>query len=313
MKKNNFFTFFLAFLLITVFPATAALAGQSLLKQGMSGNDVLDLQVKLKKTGYYQGNPDGYFGPATRNAIINFQTQNGLTADGIAGPKTLQALQNLSSAKTLASRGSAASQVKALKQGMQGDDVLKLQANLQRLGYYCGTLDGDFGPATLNAVINFQMKNGLTVDGIAGPDTLRALQTQNPAVNTTNRGLSGDRKSQAIVSFAKQFLGTRYVWGGNSPAGFDCSGFTSYIFGQYGINLPHAADQQFNTGIPVKQPGLGDLVFFSTYEPGPSHVGIYIGNDQFIHASSAAGEVCITPLSTPYYRARYLGTRSVIN
>jgi len=313
MKKINFFMLFLAIVLITGFSTTVAHAGQLILKQGMSGNDVLDLQLKLKETGYYQGSLDGNFGSGTRNAVINFQADRGLEVDGIAGPETLKALMKLSSINNLSSRGRVNSQINVLKQGMQGDDVLKLQTKLQELGYYNGILDGEFGPATRNAVIIFQAQRGLIADGIAGPDTLRELQSQSTSINIVNRGSAADRKAQTIISFAKQFLGTPYIWGGSSPAGFDCSGFTSYIFSQYGISLPHAADEQFKNGIPKKEPYPGDLVFFTTYAPGPSHVGIYIGNDQFIHASSAAGEVCITPLSNPYYSARYLGARSVTN
>lgn len=200
-----------------------------------------------------------------------------------------------------------------LKQGVSGDDVLKLQTKLHGLGYYRGSPDGNFGPGTCNAVINFQIDRGLEADGIAGLVTLQALQSSGSAIAPPNRGSIEDRKAQAVVSFARQFLGTPYVWGGSSPKGFDCSGFTCYVLSQYGISLPHAADEQFKTGVRVNQPRLGDLVFFTTYEAGPSHVGIYIGNDQFIHCSSATGEVCLTSLSKPYYSARYLGACRVIN
>ena len=197
------------------------------------------------------------------------------------------------------------------KQGMSGDDVLKLQGILKDLGYYRGALDGVFGPGTGNAVIRFQADYNLEVDGIAGPETLRTLYS-NSSRPQPGRGRTGSRQAQAVVSFARQFLGVPYVWAGSSPSGFDCSGFTHYVFGHHGISLPHVADEQFKTGVSVNKLQAGDLVFFSTYEPGPSHVGIYIGNNEFIHASSGAGDVTITSLSTPYYRDRYLGARRVI-
>jgi cell wall-associated NlpC family hydrolase len=200
-----------------------------------------------------------------------------------------------------------------LKQGASGDDVLRVQTKLQAYGYYTSALDGDFGPATRSAVVRFQADCGLTVDGIVGPATLQALERFNPASVSANRGSIGDRKAQSIVSFAQQFLGTPYVWAGSSPGGFDCSGFTSYVFGEFGIYLPHAADMQFREGVQVSTPRVGDLVFFSTYESGPSHVGIYIGDNQFIHGSSGAGEVCITSMDAAYYSSRYLGARRVIN
>ena len=86
-----------------------------------------------------------------------------------------------------------------------------------------------------------------------------------------------------VVGIALQYLGIPYVWGGSSPStGFDCSGFTSYVFAQIGVSLPHHAASQFSYGTPVSydQLAAGDLVFFS----GLGHVGIYIGNDQFVHA-----------------------------
>ncbi|OPY57871.1 MAG: Peptidoglycan endopeptidase LytF precursor [Pelotomaculum sp. PtaU1.Bin035] len=311
MKK--IFILLLVNIILLLYPAVAVRAEQPVLKQGMSGDDVLKLQSNLLKAGYFNGSLDGNFGSITQSAVLNFQADNRLAADGIAGPETLQVLQSLVSINTNTSQGGGNSAPGVLKQGMSGDNVLKLQTKLQAAGYYNGGIDGSFGPATRNAVINFQADCGIVIDGIAGPDTIQALQTFNPSVASVSRGAVGDRKAQAIVSLAKQFLGVPYVWAGSSPGGFDCSGFTSYVFSQFGIYLPHAADGQFNMGVARKQPGLGDLVFFSTYEPGPSHVGIYLGNDQFIHASSGGGGVCITSLSSSYYSARYLGARCVIN
>jgi peptidoglycan endopeptidase LytE len=288
----------------------ASAAGeQSVLKEGMSGDSVLKLQQKLHALGYYQGTPDGSFGPGTRSAVASFQSANNLTADGIAGEATLGMLSLLASE---ASSGNPSTSNSVLKQGMSGDSVLQLQTKLRELGYYQGALDGSFGAGTRSAVANFQYDNGITVDGIAGEQTLLALQTASPQVALANRGQALDREAQVIISFAKQYLGVPYVWAGQSPSGFDCSGFTYYVFGQFNINLPRIADGQFNAGSKVSNLQPGDLVFFSTYEPGPSHVGIYIGDNQFIHASSGAGVVTITSLSDSYYKARYLGARRVI-
>jgi peptidoglycan DL-endopeptidase CwlO len=99
-----------------------------------------------------------------------------------------------------------------------------------------------------------------------------------------------------VVGIALQYLGIPYVWGGSSPStGFDCSGFTSYVFAQIGVSLPHHAASQFSYGTPVSwdQLAAGDLVFFS----GLGHVGIYIGNDQFVHAPHTGDVVRISYLS----------------
>lgn len=115
---------------------------------------------------------------------------------------------------------------------------------------------------------------------------------------------------RGIATTAKSYLGTPYAMGGTSRSAIDCSGFTMQVFASYGIKLPRTADVQFNVGKKVSrgQEQPGDLVFFETYLPGPSHVGIYLGNGQFIHASSSRG-VTITPLNGSYFGSRYLGAR----
>ncbi len=199
-----------------------------------------------------------------------------------------------------------------LKQGMSGDEVYKLQAKLTEYGYLEEGPDGNFGSQTKLAVIQFQLDCGLEADGVAGSDTIKALRDYKPTT-TASRG-TADRKHQQLVAFASQYVGVPYVWAGRSPSGFDCSGFVWYIYNNFGIGLPRMADGQFDVGLQVTRRDLlpGDLVFFSTYEPGPSHVGIYIGNGQFIHASSGASGVVITSMSKAYYLERYLGARRVL-
>ena len=188
-----------------------------------------------------------------------------------------------------------------VKRGMYGDEVSKLQNKLKEYGYYKDPVDGRFGANTLSAVVQFQMDAGLTADGIVGLSTWESLKNFRGA-SSISRGRGNSRKAQILLSMARQYVGVPYVWAGRSPSGFDCSGFIYYVFDQLGYGLPRMADGQFEVGIPVSRNSLepGDLVFFETYEPGPSHVGIYIGNDQFIHASSGAGHVTVTPLNKTY-------------
>jgi len=201
-----------------------------------------------------------------------------------------------------------------LKQGTSGDEVYALQQKLQDCGYYQDAPDGTFGADTKQAVISFQLDSDLLADGVVGAATIKALNQYKPGSIAVSRGMGDSRKALQVAAFAKQFLGVPYVWAGRSPAGFDCSGFISYVFDQFGISLPRMADEQFGSGVAVNRHDLqvGDLVFFSTYEPGPSHVGIYIGGGQFIHASSGANEVTVTPLAKQYYAERYLGARRVL-
>ncbi|MDR3589641.1 MAG: NlpC/P60 family protein [Negativicutes bacterium] len=208
----------------------------------------------------------------------------------------------------------AATQNGLIKQGATGTEVYTLQQKLQEYGYYQDAPDGIFGSDTKEAVISFQIDAGIPADGVVGAATMRALSQFKPGSFIASRGQSEPRKAQQLVAFAKQFLGVPYVWAGRSPSGFDCSGFISYVYDHFGVSLPRMADEQFGIGITVSRRDLqlGDLVFFSTYEPGPSHVGIYIGSGQFIHASSGANEVTVTPLIKDYYAERYLGARRVL-
>lgn len=114
-----------------------------------------------------------------------------------------------------------------------------------------------------------------------------------------------------IVKNAQKYMGVPYVWGGTTPDGWDCSGFTQYVMKESGISIPRTAAEQFNKGVAVNKSDLqiGDLVFFTTYKPGASHVGFYMGDDKFIHASSAAKKVTINSLSETYYTDHYIGAR----
>ena len=119
--------------------------------------------------------------------------------------------------------------------------------------------------------------------------------------------------AQQLTRSALRFLGTPYVFGGTSPTyGFDCSAYVQHVFAMVGIHLPRTADAQYDVGHPATGgPRPGDLVFFQTYAPGVSHVGIYLGNGKFAHASSSRG-VTVSSLSESYWAQRYLGAKRLI-
>jgi cell wall-associated NlpC family hydrolase len=111
-----------------------------------------------------------------------------------------------------------------------------------------------------------------------------------------------------VVRNALRYVGVPYVWGGASPGGFDCSGFTWYVYRLAGISIPRTADVQFAVGRPIAgDPMPGDLVFFQTYDYGASHVGIYLGNGQFVN--SIGDDVHIASFNSYYFRSRYIGAR----
>lgn len=107
-------------------------------------------------------------------------------------------------------------------------------------------------------------------------------------------------------------IGTKYQSGGTTEKGFDCSGFTMYIFKQFDIKLPHQSGSQYEMGTKIDKDELqaGDLVFFNTNGKGVSHVGVYVGEGKFAHASTSKG-ITISGMSDKYYSKRYLGAKRV--
>ena len=118
-------------------------------------------------------------------------------------------------------------------------------------------------------------------------------------------------KRHAIVKTAEKYLGVKYKFGGDNPSGFDCSGYSSYVYKEHGITLAHSAQQQYANGkrIGIKNAQPGDLVFFRTFGGWKiSHVGIYLGDYKFIHAPSRGKSVSVDDMRKEYWNKRYAGT-----
>ena len=155
-----------------------------ILRPGMSGDDVKSVQSRLDKFGYYSGALDGIYGAATVAAVQAFQARNGLTADGKVGANTVKILY---SSNAVAADPSAAVPTptptqsfgivptRTLREGSSGDDVKSVQSRLKALGYYTGTVDGNYGTGTMAAVASFQLRNNLSADGVAGKRTYKKL------------------------------------------------------------------------------------------------------------------------------------------
>jgi len=157
----------------------------------------------------------------------------------------------------------------------------------------------------------FVGSNGRTVEiPTYVPPVVEEPEEEDSAPGRTSLASRRGRPIRALLTSARRYLGVPYVWGGEDPSGFDCSGYVQYLFGLYGVRLPRTADVQFAAGrsVPRSQEQPGDLVFFETYAPGASHVGVYLGQGSFIHASSV-GFVRISSLEEDYFSARYLGAR----
>ena len=202
-----------------------------------------------------------------------------------------------------------AAPVDPLQVGDRGDEVLAVQEKLSQMGYVVGSMDGVYGDVTAEAVKMMQKEKNLPVDGKITPELFKTLVGRDLPVS---RG-APIATARRLLQSSFQHIGVPYWFGGTTPRGFDCSGFTRYVFANIGVNLPRMADGQFAVGRPVSVERLqpGDLVFFETYEPGPSHVGIYTGNSQFISATSSRG-VVVADLFGHYWGERYIGARRVL-
>ncbi|MDR0931299.1 MAG: C40 family peptidase [Clostridiales bacterium] len=123
-----------------------------------------------------------------------------------------------------------------------------------------------------------------------------------------------DQTGNQVISYAKQFVGVPYVYGGMSPNGFDCSGFTKYVYAGLNVSINRTAQAQYSNGISVNREDLqpGDLVFFGSSTSNISHVGIYVGDNTFIHAKSPGKPLGYSQLSENYYAKRYVGAKRLI-
>ena len=163
----------------------------------------------------------------------------------------------------------------------------------------------------------YHIKTTGGVEGYVHPDYLFPVTAYLPSQGSTTT-YSGETSSTraALISFAKQYIGTRYTYGGKSPsAGFDCSGFVYYVFKQYGYTLNPGASNQMNQVTVINRASLqpGDLVFFNDGSATrASHVGIYIGGDQFIHAVRPGKTLTITSMNESYYSKYFVGGGRVL-
>ena len=181
-----------------------------------------------------------------------------------------------------------------------GDTLRVRQGPGTNYGILCSVEDGDTFPITGKTNGWYQILcNGRT--GYVSAQYANDNAATNPEGNS-------------IVAAALQYVGYPYVYGTAGPETFDCSGFTSYIYKQFGVTLNRSSKDQVNNGVAVSKSNLqqGDLVFFSTNGVYPTHVGIYIGDGNIVHASTAKDGVKISSLNTSYYTTNYFAARRIV-
>ncbi|MFO0594663.1 MAG: peptidoglycan-binding protein [Myxococcaceae bacterium] len=276
----------------------SALSSRSVVSMSSSGGSVRELQQALADAGFDPGPVDGDFGPMTRAAVIAFQQANGLEVDGIVGPQTWGALNGAApAAPAPAPSPSISSGPKPqLSIGSRGGAVSELQQALAAAGFDPGPIDGDFGGMTRNAVIRFQSANGLSVDGVVGPQTWGALGGGSFTSGTgpVFGGSTSSSFRQRILDIAQGEVGTREATGNNDgdvtryPGAFGrgqesyCADFASWVLTSAGGSLndpwcPSIINQLARTGNwkGKSNPEPGDLVLFDWDLDGTAdHVGL---------------------------------------
>ena len=308
---------------------------------GEHGEHVKIVQEALQFYGYYEGEIDGIYGPLTEKALFIAEENHQIS---LSEEITKEALLDMHEKEK--QEEADLKHINQLKKyaptaymGMTGETVVIIQESLRYFGYYHGNIDGIYGPLTKDGLQQAEQEHGL--DLVIEPvvdeaqheekelEPLSNASTSPPAApvepveedhseqNDGQQTETSEPKQVPVESFdpniietARGLIGTPYVWGGTSPSGFDCSGFIQYVYQQQNKTIPRTVSDMWNFATPVSEPSVGDLVFFETYKAGPSHLGIYLGNGQFIHAGESRG-VEISNLDQSYWKTRYLGAKRI--
>ena len=218
---------------------------------------------------------------------------------------------------------------RSVARGEQSSDVVTLQKRLTDLGYYDYTPSGSYGSVTYMAIRAFQGHNRLEVTGVASIETLDLLfsdeaQPRDLMIeeNETSKDVCapGESIQEQMADYAQTFLGIPYILGAKGPKAYDCSGFTSRVLRDFGIELPRPCySQGYSNSVgekikKIKDLQVGDLVFFNTnLNDGDKcdHVGIYVGENRFVHASFAEGEIIVSDITKHYWAKIFAWGRRV--
>ena len=192
----------------------------------------------------------------------------------------------------------------------------KVQITGQVDGWYQIKINGKTGYVSAKYISDTKVAETTSRSGSTiKEEKVTPMEVEEKTEETTSSTTSNSNKGTSVVEYAKNYLGCKYVSGGSSPStGFDCSGFTSYVYKNFGVSLSRSSKGQINDGVAVSRSDLqpGDVVVFNNSgNTAIGHVGIYIGGDNFIHAANPSQGVTITSLSSSYYSKRYVGAMRV--
>jgi len=269
-------------------------------RQGTKGTQAKAVECLLRNAGY-STSVNSSISAHDASQIARYRSKAGMSPLKVFGPRGWAALL---------SRGSTP----ALRSGNRGADVLRLQRSLRALGWTKVTLNGTYGSSTVSAVKAAQKVRGYQQTGAATKALWQSLQTGRVATAQEAAKLAARKSASSSTSrgakalaFAKKQLGDSYRYGSTGPSSWDCSGLTLGSWKAAGITLPRTSQAQYRVGRKVAKSDLkpGDLVFFYS---GISHVALYAGNGNVIHASRPGKPVHYLKMSyMPYQGARRPG------
>lgn len=289
------------------------LAEHEVIQYGKNSEIVRYIQYKLTKLGHYEDAIDGVFGLLTEHAVKGFQSAYQLN---VTGQVDQQTMETMIQAERDYDINKIRDHIDDLNEFSPTEQIRDVQEVLFYYGYYQGSIDGIYGPLTKGAIehlknIEMNEPNNEPSDNTSqqsqSNSTIKEVSVEDPTIVQ----LEVKNDMNPLIDTAKAYLGTPYVWGGTSPDGFDCSGFIQFVFQQHQITIPRTVNEIWNFSTPIESPSIGDLVFFETYQPGPSHLGIYLGNGNFIHAGSSKGVTISNFHEESYWKERFLGAKRI--
>lgn len=197
--------------------------------------------------------------------------------------------------------------ITAIYYGEISKEVKEVQKLLSFYGYYTGDIDAIYGPLTKNAILSVEKEGLIQTDEREITIELPSNKQEEPR----KEEIKTEKMNDDLIATAKEYIGVPYNWGGTTPNGFDCSGYIQFVYASNDKIIPRTTREIWNFAKRVDEPSIGDLLFFETYQPGPSHLGIYLGNGQFIHAGSSSGVTISNYQADIYWKERFIGAKVI--